>query len=117
MLVKIYTQGLALSKKLQSHAEEKLRLELGAFTRKIRRVDVFLSDVNGPKGGEDMVCKVKISAFGTTPIVVQEKSVNIYEAISVCSHRVKRTVARKFDRVTRRRKINPGRLELSDTAI
>ncbi len=99
MLIKIYAPGIEMSETLKHHAESKARLALGLFVEKVQRVDIFLSDVNGPKGGEDMVCKIKVSAVKNSTIVVQEKSENLRSAINICMHRLKRSAARKFSRM------------------
>lgn len=108
MLLKIYTRGFTLSDALSDYTESKIRLALGLYRDKIRRVDIFLTDVNGPKGGEDMMCKIKIKADGYPPIVVHETVDDIYNAINICSHRIKRSIGRRVDRVTEYRRIHPG---------
>lgn len=99
MLIKIHARRLKMSEGLKKHAESKARLAVGLFGEKIRRIDIFLSDVNGPKGGEDMVCKVKVAAAKKSIILVQEKSETLRDAINTCMHRLKRSAARKFSKV------------------
>ncbi len=112
MLIKIHARGFALPDDVKQHTDAKVRLVLGLYFDKIRRVDVFLTDVNGPKGGEDMVCKMKVEANGHSSIVVQKKAVNIREAIDICAHGIKRSAARRFDRITEhvRARFYPGEL-------
>lgn len=104
MFVKIHAQGFKLSEALSDYSDSKVRLALGLYRDKIRRVDIFLADVNGPKGGEDMMCKIKIKSDGHAPVLAQETSKDMYDAINICSHRIKRAVGRRFDRVLQRRK-------------
>ncbi len=104
MLVKIHARGFALSEALSDYADSKIRLALGLYKDKIRRSDIFLTDINGPRGGEDMMCKIKIEPHGCTPIIAQETASDMYDAINICSNRIKRSAGRHFDRVLQRRK-------------
>lgn len=104
MFIKIHTQGFTLSESLREYSESKIRLALGLYRDRIRRVDIFLTDVNGPKGGEDMTCKIKINSNGHAPFIAQETSKDLYDAINVCSHRIKRAAGRRFDRALQRRR-------------
>ena len=100
MFIKIHVSGFKLSDKLKSHAESKARLMLGLYVDRISRVDMYLADVNGPKGGEDMLCKIKVDVLGQKPVIVQQNAETLREAIDICAHRAKRTVARKFERIS-----------------
>ena len=103
MLVKTYTRGLQTPETWADHVDSKIRISLGLFTHKIRRVDVFLSDINGPKGGLDMLCKIKTSVYGQAPFIVQEKADTVHEAINVCLHRTKRSISRHIERQIKHR--------------
>lgn len=98
MLVTIHSQGIELTDELREHANSKARLALGLYIDKIHRANIFLTDLNGPKGGEDMNCKIKLTIYGQAPIIVEETAVNIGDAINICSHKVKRTLSRRFER-------------------
>ena len=104
MLIKIHTRGFTLSDSLGEYTEAKIRLALGLYWDRIRRVDVFLADVNGPRGGEDMQCKIKVKIDEFSPVVVQETADEMYGAINICAQRIKRVCARRFDRLLRHRK-------------
>lgn len=104
MLVKIHTRGFALSDALSDYTDSKIRLALGLYRDKIRRVDVFLADVNGPRGGEDMMCKIKVRADGHPPTIAHDTAEDMYDSINMCAHRIKRAIGRRFDRVLQRRK-------------
>ena len=104
MLVKIHTPDFPSSSALSDYVDSKVRLALGLYRDKIRVVDVFLTDVNGPRGGEDMRCKIKVKADGHPLVLAQETADNLYEAINICSHRMKRVIGRRFDRVLQHRR-------------
>jgi putative sigma-54 modulation protein len=81
------------------------------YEAKKNRINVSLFDVNGPKGGEDKCCKVIIKIIikinGSSSIVVQEITEDLYHAINTCSRRVRRAVKRQISvHVRNRREIN-----------
>lgn len=105
MIVKIYAQGMILSDELREHTTSKVRLAIGLYVDRIRRADVFVTDVNGPKGGQDTVCKIKLTVMGQSSIIVQETAENIQDAVNVCSHRIKRIAGRQFNRFNKQKVI------------
>ena len=106
MFVQTHARDFALSEALNKYTDSKIRVALGLFREKIRRVDVFLTDVNGPRGGEDKSCKivVKLDNQGAD-VVMSETAEDMYDAINACAHRVKRTVARQCERGRENRRV------------
>ncbi len=52
----------------------KLGMKLGKFASSIERVTVRLSDANGPKGGRDQICQIKVVLSGLPSIVVEARA-------------------------------------------
>ncbi|SMF14409.1 Sigma 54 modulation protein / S30EA ribosomal protein [Alteromonadaceae bacterium Bs31] len=98
MLLKIHTKGIHSSDSLHDIVNSKIRLILGRFSEKIQRVDAFLVDVNGPKGGDDKRCRLVIKLEKNLPFTVQDTSENILEALCAASHRGKRKIKRLVHR-------------------
>lgn len=94
MIIDIQARQFKLSAALKSYVESRIRLSIGRYETSINRVDVSLSDINGPKGGEDMCCKSIIKVRGLPTIVVQEINADMYDSINKCLHRAKRSVKR-----------------------
>lgn len=61
----------------------------------IRKVTVTLADINGPKGGVDKECKVKLSLFGLPPILVIAKKDNIHHALSEALAKAKTALTKR----------------------
>jgi ribosome-associated translation inhibitor RaiA len=59
----------------------KLGMKLGKFASSIERVTVRLSDANGPKGGRDQICQIKVVLSGLPSIVVEERGSALQNAI------------------------------------
>lgn len=109
MIVNIQSRHFSLTPPLSDYIQSKIRLIMGRFEHKIMRIEVCLSDVNGPKGGEDKHCKIIVKPTNSPTIVVQETASDMYDAISACSKRVKRTVKRNLSFPTwRRERFHPA---------
>lgn len=118
MLLKIHTHDFSLTGALKSHVDSKIRLALGRYTERIQRVDITLTDINGPRGGEDMRCQLVIKPEGMASFVVQETAEDLYSAISIAAHRAKRSMERQMCRLKNQRRVSiRRRKQQSDTDI
>jgi hypothetical protein len=54
---------------LRAHVQQRIEHAFKRIGRRIRHVDVYLNDVNGPRGGPDKRCVIKIDTHGTEPVV------------------------------------------------
>ena len=102
-------QGFELSSAIDSFVRDQLGAALARFSEDIGAVDVFLADVNGPKGGVDKQVLVRIQMRGRRQITLQTTNTNLYAAIRVSAKRAKRAVRRslrkagRFDKLSLRR--------------
>ena len=53
MRIEIQARKVSLPSRLRRQIEHRIRAALNRFDERIRRVSLWLSDVNGPKGGSD----------------------------------------------------------------
>lgn len=80
--------------------ERRARFALGRFTHRIRRAEVVLSDVNGPRGGRDKRCTVRVVLTASSTIFVEVADVDPIAAVSRAVERAARHVG---DGLKRRR--------------
>ena len=83
---------------LTDEVRAKLGSKLGKFAIHIERVSVRFNDVNGPKGGVDTVCRVKVSMHPLPTLVVEERDVDARRAFAAVSHSVVTAVRRALER-------------------
>ncbi len=62
-----------------------------------------LSDENGPRGGEDKRCRVRVGVDGPQDVVVEDVESDLYIAIDRAADRAGRVVARRLERQRTRR--------------
>ena len=91
--------GVELDLDDRTYIRRKLGMKLGKFASAIERVSVRVEDVNGPRGGVDHACRVKVvlSALPSITYVAQDASLAaaIDRALSGSERAVRRAVGRK----------------------
>lgn len=98
MMINIHARGCYLSRTRKNRVLTQLRLHFGRFAEKIARIEATLSDENGPKGGVDKRCKLKIDMDKHPAVLVQHKATSIQAALQNAVHKGKRSVVRAVDR-------------------
>lgn len=98
MQVDIQCRRLKLTRGLRGFGERRIRSVLSRFDERIKKVSLWLSDVNGPKGGSDKNCQVQVVIAGKAPVIVEETRENLYVAINRALERASQSVVRKLGR-------------------
>jgi acetoin utilization protein AcuB len=93
----------------RDHISRKLGMKLGKFASSIERVTVRLTDANGPKGGRDQVCNIKVVLSGLPSVVVEERDSRFQRAVS----RAINSTALAVRSTVRRRRMKPLRNRVS----
>jgi CBS domain-containing protein len=91
--------GTKLSKDERIDIRQQLGRRLGKFGPSIERVTVRVDDVNGPRGGIDQLCRIKVVLSGLPSVVfeAQDASLDIAigKALAGTERAVRRTVQRR----------------------
>lgn len=98
MQIKIQARGFPLTEALREHAERRLRFALSWAGYDVRKVVVRLSDINGPRGGDDKRCCIQVVFPGTQDVVIEDTESDLYVAINRAVDRAERSVARRLAR-------------------
>jgi putative sigma-54 modulation protein len=98
MKIAVRLLGLPPSESLRQHAERQARLHLGRFGVALDSVDIRIRDVNGPRGGEDMECKVSAKGPRLRFATMAELSGDAYQSVGMALSRLARAIARGLDR-------------------
>jgi ribosomal subunit interface protein len=110
MHIDIQARQLPLTRTLKRYTQLRIRFALTRFEERIQRVSMWLSDVNGPKGGRDKQCRLQVALAGKTSIVIEDTHENLYVAINRAIERAGHSLVRKLDR-------QQSRLQRSRTAV
>ncbi|HET7753787.1 MAG TPA: HPF/RaiA family ribosome-associated protein [Anaeromyxobacteraceae bacterium] len=103
----IRATGVELSPDERTTIREKLGRKLGKFAASIERVSVRVQDVNGPRGGVDHECRIKVVLSDLSSVVVAEQDASvgaaIARAVAAAERATRRAVQRRRSTKTRSR--------------
>lgn len=104
----IRVMGAALDDEDRDEIARKLGMRLGKFASSIERISVRLSDVNGPRGGVDQKCVIKVVLSGLPSVVVERVDSALPRAvdgaIAAAGKAVRRSAQRRRLKPLHRRK-------------
>lgn len=96
-----------LSSDDQAYIRGKLGRALGKFAGDIVRVSVRAEDVNGPRGGVDKVCRIKVVLAGLPSVVFEKRDAALNAAVDGAvggiEQAVRNTVRRRWTKPRRSR--------------
>ena len=98
MQIDIQARHLAKTGALRQYSGRRIRFSLARFENHIHKISMWLSDVNGPRGGRDKHCRLQISLAGNTDVIVEDRQVSLQAAINRALDRAGRSLARKLKR-------------------
>ena len=98
MQIEIQARHFSLTEALSSHIKRRLGSVLSTSNDHIRRVLVRLSDINGPRGGEDKRCQIQVVLPHLADVVIEDTEEDMYAAIDRAADRAGQTVARRLTR-------------------
>ncbi len=104
MQIVIQARGVSLTPSLREYIERRIRFALDWATQHVRKLSVNLVDLNGPRGGEDKCCRIRLGIPGTSDIVIEDRQVDVRIAIDRAADRAGRTLARQVARQRQRRR-------------
>ena len=98
MQIEILARHFPMTDALHEYITRRLEFALGTKYEHIQLVKVRLSDVNGPRGGKDKCCHIRVVMPKHTEIVIEDTEFDLYVAIDRAADRASRAVARKLNR-------------------
>lgn len=97
------THSVPLTPLLKEYVERRLESAFGRLECYEVRVLVTLSDVNGPRGGEDIRCRVQVR-MPHLEVVVEDQSDNPFQAAGSAIGRAGHSLTRRIERLQSRRR-------------
>ena len=104
MNILLHTQGFDLTPAIEAHTRKQLHLHLANFSSYVVSVDVYLRDINGPKGGADMKVLIRANLETRTTVTVEQTRADLYDAVSIATRQAKRAVRRSVSKHRRMEK-------------
>ena len=98
MKIEIRTHAVELSLPIRQQIERRLYIALRSFARRIDEVVVSIRDVNGPRGGQDMLGQVFVRLRRGDPIVVRAKHASVHPLLAQLALTARRAVKSRIRR-------------------
>jgi len=94
----VRTQGVALSAAVEEHIQTKLGARLGKYAVHIERVTARFEDINGPRGGIDTECRIKVVLESRPTILVSARGRDARRAFDAVIASLTRAVGSDLER-------------------
>jgi ribosomal subunit interface protein len=94
-----------LSDDLRQYVDRRLGLALDRFDHRIERVQVRLEDVNGPRGGVDKHCRIRVVGRPSWRIQAEGTGTSFYDAIDAATARARRSIGSLLRRLAERHRL------------
>ncbi len=91
-------QGVALEDKTRDRIRTKVRTRFAKFSAAIERISVRVEDVNGPRGGVDQLCRIKVVLSRFPSVVLERRGTTLEESVDGAIDGAVRTVRRQLQR-------------------
>lgn len=98
MQIDIVHRNVRVTQEQKEWIQRRIHFALSRFARRIRRVTLVFSDINGARGGVDKKCRFVVMLSPHGEIMIDETAVNIEAAVAAISDRVARAISRTLER-------------------
>lgn len=102
--VTVHARGVDLESSHHRAIRRILSSALGRFAGRTRTIHVLLEDVNGPRGGVDVRCRMEVHLRPRGSITVSALATDEYVAIAEAAARAREIVDRRVKKVRSRRR-------------
>jgi putative sigma-54 modulation protein len=97
MQLELHIRG-NVAEPLRRYAERRFRFALRRFSHHVRRLRIYVADVNGPRGGVDKQCRILLDVAPSGSLVLEETDVRLHEAMDRAADRLRRCICRDMKR-------------------
>ena len=110
MRIYLQSQGFDITSAIDEHVRRQLARNLAGSEDNIIAVDVFLGDINGPRGGMDKKALVCVQLASRLSVQFEAMHSDLYRAVTVASRKARRSVKRTLRRHSRMEKAELRRM-------
>jgi hypothetical protein len=94
----IRQEGVEINRSARARIRRELRTKLVKFAASVERASVRIGDLNGPRGGVDQVCRIKVVLSGLPSVVLEQRGATLDGAVHGALIGVERAVRRSVQR-------------------
>lgn len=100
--LQVRSAGVELTQGTRDWIQARTGRQFGKFANQIERITLRFKDVNGPRGGKDMVCRAKVVLSGRPNVIVEERAKTARKAFDLAAPSAGRAVQKAIGRGARR---------------
>lgn len=89
---------VTIAPEARSSIEHRVRGALAPFGTRIERASIRFEDVNGPKGGVDTKCRIKVVLSGGRSLIVEEQAAGVRESANRAVRRIGKEIRKRAER-------------------
>lgn len=101
MKITVWSKLEEVDETVRANIERRLRYRFNRFSPRVLRVNVRITDLNGPRGGVDKISRINIRLRPTGNVFVQDVDQDAFVASDRASERAARSISRAIKRVQR----------------
>ncbi len=101
MRIQLESQGFDVTPPIRGHVDDQLAFHLSNFSAHVSAVNVYLSDINGPRGGPDKRVVIDVNLARLGGVTVEQTREDLYAAVTQASRQAGRAVRRTLGRARR----------------
>ena len=94
----IRTKNITISAETEEYVRKRLAATLEKHAERIERLTVRFEDVNGPRGGVDVICRANVVLSGLPSVVVDERGETDRQAFGRVASSLTRAVRKTLER-------------------
>ncbi len=98
MKIEVRATNIELTKQMKRSAERRVLFALNRFSTRIQQVTIVLTDVNGPRGGEDTSCRLTVVGREGWVVTLTTLDHTPLMATTLVASRAARAVGRQLER-------------------
>jgi|MudIll2142460700_1097286.scaffolds.fasta_scaffold07786_2 hypothetical protein len=98
MKLSIRTRHLSLSPETQTELRQRVVVAFARISPWVRAVDITVADINGPKGGADKQCRLRVRGRSIPDIVVEHVGCDTIATVALAVERAGQALVRKMAR-------------------
>jgi ribosome-associated translation inhibitor RaiA len=100
-MISIRVHGIELTDELRKEVKRSVAFAVDRYDRQLHDVTVYLTDLNGPKGGVDKLCQITANLSRGNAVLILEKGTGILPTVNRAAHRLGPRVGRNIQRRNR----------------
>lgn len=108
MRMQIVEDGVSLTTAQREFVERRIMFAFNRFDERIRQIVVSFADVNGPRGGPGLQCRLNVSVAGCRDLVVTSEGETLEAVAAESAARGSRNLARRLVRRRSGRRAGSG---------